>query len=142
MDELPRETICEIASYLDEYALRNFSLISHAFVAESQRQLFRTIAFHDHRIFLRWYWKIMPVHPIISFYTRTFLISFSVGFYNPPTQDGPDCCTMAPEIFASFANLERIHLHNLALSHPHQLSMVSNLSASAPSLRSRQIHDS
>ena len=45
MDELPQETMCEIASYLDEYDLRGFSLISRVFVAESQHLLFRTIAF-------------------------------------------------------------------------------------------------
>lgn len=142
MDELPQETIGEIATCLDEYDLRNLSLVSHTFVAESQRQIFRTIAFHHSRIFLQWYQRITPVHPIIPFYVKSFFISFGPGFHNPPTQDEQDCYMMASKIFASFANLERIHLHNLTLSQPHQFSMVSNFSVSAPSLQYLRIDES
>lgn len=142
MGELPQETICAIASNLDDHNLRNLSLISRAFVAESQRQLFRKVGFYHHRHFLQWYRTITPAHPVIPSYTRTFVIFFSIGFYNQQTEDEPDCCIMTSEIFASFKNLEEILLRNLSLRYPHQLSMVTNLSASALSVRSLQIQTS
>ena len=142
MSQLPQETICAIASYLDSHNLRKLSSISRAFVAESQRQLFRTVGFYHHHHFLRWYRTITPAHPIIPSYVRTFVIFFSMGFYNPPTQDEPDCYIMASKIFASFTKLERIFLRNLKLCYPHQLSMVTNFSASAPSIRSLRIEAS
>ena len=142
MVELPQETICAIASHLDKYDLRNFSLISRSFVAESQRKLFRTVMFTHHRSFLRWHQKITPAHPIIPSYIRTFVIFFSIGFYHPSTEEESNCEGMASEIFASLTKLEEIFLRNLTLRYPHQLSMVSNFSASAQSLRSLRIEAS
>jgi len=142
MGELPQETICAIASHLDKHDLRNFSLISRAFVAESQRQLFRTVVFYHHRSFHQWYRTITPAHPIIPSYIRTFVVFFSVVFYSPPTGDEQDCRIMVSEIFNSFTKLEEITLRNLSLRSPHQLSMVSNFSASAPSVRSLRIEAS
>ena len=139
MDELPQETICAIASYLYRPDLCNFSLISRAFVAESQRQLFRTVSFHHHHEFLGWYRKITPTHPVIPSYIRTFAIRFGRGFFATPAEDGPTRYTMASEMFASFTKLEEIHLRNLRLGDSYQLSMLSYFSVSAPSIRSLQI---
>ncbi|KAF9650548.1 hypothetical protein BDM02DRAFT_1390877 [Thelephora ganbajun] len=142
MGELPQETICAIASCLDKHDLRNFSLISRAFVPESQRQLFRTVVLYHHRHFLRWCRIITPVHPTIPSYVRTFIVFFSIGFYNPPSVSEQDSHVAASEMFASFTKLGEIFLRNLTLRYPHQLSMVSNFSVSAPSLRSLRIEAS
>lgn len=142
MGELPQETICAIASHLDKHNLRNFALTSRAFVAESQRQLFRTVVFIHHRHFLRWSRIITPTHPIIPSYIRTFVIFFDPGFSNPPTGNEPESCTLASEMFASFAKLEEISLRNLTLRSPDQLSIVSNFSVSAQSVRSLRIEAS
>jgi len=142
MGELPQETICAIASHLGKHDLRNFSLISRAFVAESQRQLFRTVVFFHHLHFLRWSRVITPTHPIIPSYIRTFVIPFGDRFFDPPTENAPDVCALAAEMFASFANLEEIHLRNLTLCNPRQLSTLSNFSVSAQSVRSLRIEAS
>jgi hypothetical protein len=138
MGEIPQETISAIASYLDNHSLRNLSLISRAFVAESQRQLFRRVELCKHRHFQRWYRKITPAHPIIPFYVRTLTVDFAVGFYYTPTRNGSDY-DIAPEIFTSFTKLEEIFLCGLTLCHPQYLSMLTNFSASAPSIRSLRI---
>lgn len=142
MGELPQETICAIASYLDKRDLRNFSLISRDFVAESQRQLFHTVLFFHHHHPLRWARIITPTHLIIPSYIRSFIGFFTEGFFDPPTGDGPDTCALAAGMFASFVNLEEIYLRNLTLCNPHQLSTLSNLSASAQSVRSLRIEAS
>jgi len=142
MGELPQETICAIASYLDKHDLRNFSLISRAFVAESQRQLFRTVVFSHYFHFLRWCKVITHGHPIIPSYIRVFIIFFSTWFSGPPTKNESDCYIMASRVFASFPNLEEIFLRSLTLRYPHQFSMVSNFCASAQSVRSLRIEAS
>ena len=143
MGELPQETICAIASHLrDKRDLCNFSLISRAFVAESQRLLFRTVVFHNHRCFHQWYRTITPAHPIIPSYIRTFVVLFDIMFHDPPTGDDPENYIMASEIFTSFTKLEEISLHELTLRDPGHLWVVSNFSVSAPSVRSLRIEDS
>ena len=142
MGELPQETICAIASHLDKDDLRNFSLISRAFVAESQRQLFHTVVFYHHHKLLRWHRKITPAHPIIPSYVRSFVIFFSVGFYNRSAENEPYYHIVASEIFASFTKLEEIFLRGLTLFYPPQLAMVSNFSVSAPTMRSLRIEAS
>ena len=142
MGELPQETICAIASHLDKHDLRKFSLISRAFVAESQRQLFRTVVFFHHPHFLRWSRIITPTHPIIPSSIRTLTVFFDVEFFDPSIADGPHIRALASETFASFTKLEEIHLRNLALCDPHQLSTLSNFSASAQSVQSLRIEAS
>ena len=142
MGQLPQETICAIASYLDGRNLCNLSLISRAFVAESQRQLFRKVEFRYRRLLLRWYRRITPTHPIIPSYVRTFATFFTIGYYSLPAENEPDCFIMASEIFASFTKLEDIFLRDLTLRYPHQFSVVKNFSASAPNIRSLRIQTS
>jgi len=140
MGELPQETICAIASYLDKHDLRKFSLISRAFVAESQRQLFRTVVFFHHPHFLRWSRIITPTHPTIPSSIRTLTIFFNEGFFDPSTEDEPHA--LASETFASFTKLEEIHLRNLTLYDSRQFSTLSNFSASALSVQSLRIEAS
>jgi len=142
MGELPQETICAIASHLDKHELRKFSLISRAFVAESQRQLFRTVVFFHHRHFLRWSRIITPTHPIIPSSIRTLIIFFDKEFFDPSTEDKPHIRALASETFASFTKLEEIHLRNLSLCDPHQFSTLSNFSTSAQSVQSLRIEAS
>lgn len=142
MGELPQETICAIASHLYKHDLRNFSLISRAFVAESQRQLFRTVVFFHHPHFLRWSRIITPAHPIIPSSIRTLTIFFSQVFFDQSTEDEPNIRALASETFASFTKLEEIHLRNVTLCNPRQLSTLSNFSASAQSVQSLRIEAS